>query len=158
MRDDLSSRLSLLTRREVEARLLAPLLEAVAEECGEEKMRDLLYSTITRIAREQGRDLAARLGANSLADFARSTAQWTEGEALAIEVLEQTDEVLAFNVTRCRYAEMYEALGLRALGKTLSCARDAAMVQGFNPGIELIRTQTIMEGATHCDFLYRRRG
>jgi hypothetical protein len=158
MRDDISTRLSLLTRREVEARILAPLLEAVAEECGEEKMLDLLRSTITRVARDQGRDLAARLGGNSLADFARSVAQWTQDDALEIEVLEQTDEVLAFNVARCRYAEMYEALGLRALGKTLSCARDAAMVQGFNPEIELRRTQTIMEGATHCDFLYRRRG
>lgn len=158
MRDDLNSRLSLLTRREVEARILAPLLEAVAEEYGEDKMLDLLRSTITRVARDQGRDLAARLGGNSLADFARSAAQWTQGDALEIEVLEQTDEVLAFNVTRCRYAEMYEALGMRSLGRTLSCARDAAMVQGFSPEIELRRTQTIMEGATHCDFVYRRRG
>jgi hypothetical protein len=157
MRDDLSTRLSLLTRREVEARILAPLLEAVAEECGEDKTLGLLHTAITRIACEQGRALAARLGGNSLTDFARSVAQWTQDDALEIEVLEQTGEVLAFNVTRCCYAEMYEALGLRSLGRTLSCARDAAMVRGFNPEIELHRTQTIMEGAAHCDFVYRLR-
>jgi hypothetical protein len=28
------------------------------------------------------------------------------------------------------------------------------MVEGFNPKIKLERTQTIMEGADHCDFRY----
>ena len=58
------------------------------------------------------------------------------------------------NVTRCRYAEMYEELGLQELGYMLSCARDFAMIDGFNPRINLTRTQTIMEGANHCDFLF----
>ena len=40
-------------------------------------------------------------------------------------------------MTRCRYAEMYSALGLADLGGSLSCARDFALVQGFNPDIEL---------------------
>jgi hypothetical protein len=30
-------------------------------------------------------------------------------------------------------------------------------MEGFNPEIELRRTQTIMEGAEHCDFRYRKR-
>lgn len=29
------------------------------------------------------------------------------------------------------------------------------MIDGFNPDIAFSRTQTIMEGATHCDFRYR---
>ncbi len=32
---------------------------------------------------------------------------------------------------------------------------DAALVEGFNPAIAFTRTQTLMEGATHCDFRYR---
>jgi hypothetical protein len=36
----------------------------------------------------------------------------------------------------------------------LSCARDYALIEGFNPDVSLKRTQTIMEGATHCDFRY----
>jgi hypothetical protein len=58
------------------------------------------------------------------------------------------------NTTRCRYAEMYRELGMPKLGFTLSCARDFALVEGFNPRIELRRTQTIMEGADHCDFRF----
>jgi len=52
---------------------------------------------------------------------------------------------------------MYRRLGLTDLGPILSCSRDSAMIEGFNPSIALTRTQTLMEGATHCDFRYRRR-
>ena len=35
---------------------------------------------------------------------------------------------------------MYRTLGLADLGSSLSCQRDFALVQGFNPAIELTRT------------------
>ena len=28
------------------------------------------------------------------------------------------------------------------------------MVRGFNPDLKLTRTQTIMQGASHCDFRF----
>ncbi len=34
--------------------------------------------------------------------------------------------------------------------------RDEALIEGFNPEIKLHRTQTIMEGATFCDFRFDR--
>jgi hypothetical protein len=74
---------------------------------------------------------------------------------LQIEVLESTDTTYNFNVTRCRYAEMYRGLGIPELGGVLSCGRDYALGEGFNPDLKLIRTQTIMEGAPFCDFRYR---
>ena len=48
-------------------------------------------------------------------------------------------------------------LGLAELGPILSCNRDGSMIEGFNPEIEFARTQTLMEGARHCDFRYRTR-
>ena len=47
-----------------------------------------------------------------------------------------------------------EALGVPELGAILSCARDAALIEGFNPRLKLTRTETIMEGAASCDFRY----
>ena len=70
------------------------------------------------------------------------------------EVLEQTEEKLSFDVTRCRYAEMYRALGIPEVGALLSCNRDFSLVEGFNPDVKLTRTQTVMEGASHCDFRF----
>jgi hypothetical protein len=49
---------------------------------------------------------------------------------------------------------MYASLGLQELGGLLSCNRDYALIEGFNPSIKLTRTQTIMEGAPHCDFRF----
>ncbi len=86
--------------------------------------------------------------------FAQSLDRWRENGALELDLLEQSPTRLAFNVTRCRYAEMYRALGLADLGASLSCQRDYTLAQGFNPAIELTRTQTIMEGAPFCDFRF----
>lgn len=49
---------------------------------------------------------------------------------------------------------MYRALGVPELGALFSCNRDYALINGFNPAASLERTQTIMQGATHCDFRY----
>ncbi|MFX8852579.1 L-2-amino-thiazoline-4-carboxylic acid hydrolase, partial [Acinetobacter baumannii] len=60
-----------------------------------------------------------------------------------------------FNVVRCRYAEMYRQMGLGEIGPLLSCNRDGAFCDGYDPKLKLTRSQTIMEGASHCDFRYR---
>ena len=146
--------LSLLQRREIEARIVGPLLRAVAAELGHEKTLALARGVISDLAREAGADLARRFGEATLETFARSLDLWREGGALEIEMLEQSAERLSFNVTRCRYAEMYRALGLADLGSSLSCQRDFSLVEGFNPAIGLTRTQTLMEGASHCDFRF----
>ena len=52
-------------------------------------------------------------------------------------------------------AEADRELGIPELGAILSCNREAALIGGFNPDVALARTQTIMGGATHCDFRYR---
>jgi len=59
-------------------------------------------------------------------------------------------------VTRCAYAEFYKALGEPELGFLLVCTADFATAEGFGPDVRLTRTQTIMQGASHCDFRYRR--
>ena len=87
--------------------------------------------------------------------FIKTLQFWTRNDALEIEVIEESDDVLSFNVTRCRYAELYESLGIRDIGTIFSCARDYALIEGFNPDVSLTRTQTIMEGAPFCDFRYR---
>ena len=37
------------------------------------------------------------------------------------------------------------------------CGLDFPFAEGFGPDIKLARTQTIMQGASHCDFRYRRQ-
>ena len=151
-------KLSLLQRREIEARIVGPLLRAVAAELGHEKTLALARGVISDLARRGGADLARRFGEATLEAFAKGLDLWREGGALEIEMIEQSAERLSFNVTLCRYAELYRALGLADLGSSLSCQRDFSLVEGFNPAIGLTRTQTLMEGASHCDFRFFASG
>lgn len=156
--DRLNEVIGVLTRREVEARLMGPLINALGRRFGQAEVLEVLEQTIIRIGREQGEQLTDTMGGHSLECFAQSLEYWTREGALEIEVLEESETKFFFNVTRCRYAEMYHELGLRELGATLSCNRDFALITGFNPQISLTRTQTIMEGAPFCDFRYTLGG
>jgi hypothetical protein len=150
--------LTLLRQREIEARVVGPVIRAFIAEVGEGRAIEVLRGVITELARQGGEDLARSLGEHSLKAFARTLDRWRENDALEIEMLEQSADRLSFNVVRCRYAEMYRALGMADLGATLSCQRDFSLVEGFSPDIQLTRTQTLMEGAPVCDFRFRNKG
>jgi L-2-amino-thiazoline-4-carboxylic acid hydrolase len=154
MGNDLSQ-VPILVRREIEARILTPVMEAFLQEVGEHRALEILDKAILSLARENGVQLASALGGNSLSHLASSMALWIKGGALEMDVLEQTPKNYDFNVTRCRYTELYRELGILNWGFHLSCNRDFAFVEGFNPDIVLTRTQTIMEGGNYCDFRYR---
>ncbi len=152
--DTLTQQIGVLVRREVEARILAPIIEALANEFGREPVIAIIRDTIVDIAREQGAELADTMGGCSSHHFKESLQYWTKDDALEIDMHVEDGEQLTYHVTRCRYAEMYQALGIPELGAIFSCNRDAALIEGFNPKAKLIRNQTLMEGAPHCDFAY----
>jgi hypothetical protein len=144
--------LPLLQQREIEAKVIAPLHRAYAAEVGEDRAREILSGVIRGLAVQAG--CLAAAGGNDLAHLKQTVARWTEGGALELTVLRDDAEAFHFDVTRCRFAEMYHRLGLADLGPLLSCNRDGAMIEGFNTEIAFTRTQTIMDGAPHCDFRY----
>lgn len=156
-RDVELNEVGLLKRREIEARILAPILEALGREFGHAEVLKITEKTITEIAHQQGRELAAQLAKNDLEAYGKSVETWSLGGALQLRILNQDDRTLNFNVTECKYATLYRDLGIAELGAILSCGRDAAFVEGFNTSITLERTQTIMRGAAFCDFRFKAR-
>jgi len=147
-----SEKPNLMKCREIEGLIAVPLIRGFMEECGGQKAMDRAGRVIQDLAREAGRKASETSGSNSLKDLASLMEFWSEGGLLVEEILEKTDRTYFFNVTRCRYAELYEDLGIREFGYTLSCCRDEPFIKGFNPLIKFERTQTIMEGAPICDF------
>lgn len=152
----MSELLTLLRQREIEASVVAPLVRAFAAEIGDARAREVVAGVVRDLARQAGCAAAAGVGGNGLPHLKQAIEQWTAGGALELTVLRDDDEAFEFDVTRCRYAEMYARLGLADLGPILSCSRDAAMIEGFNPALHFARTQTLMDGAPHCDFRYNR--
>ncbi len=153
---DTLNEIGVLKRREIEARMIGPFVEALANEFERDRVLAILSETIINVARQQGAERAVQVGDDSLLAFSESAGDWRKGGALEIEVLEQNEARYSFNVTRCRYAEMYRSLGMADLGAVLSCNRDYSLVEGFNPEIELVRDQTIMKGAPCCTFRYAK--
>ncbi|MCY4470526.1 MAG: L-2-amino-thiazoline-4-carboxylic acid hydrolase [Thiotrichales bacterium] len=152
------SELPIIELRRIEANIIKPIYEEMAAELGEEKARRILGSAIRKAAIEQGRTLAAASEEPAgIAGFAKLLERWTANDALRIEVLEQDDERFDFNVVRCRYSEMYREMGLGDIGALLSCNRDGAFCEGYDERLKLSRPQTIMSGASHCNFRYRWR-
>jgi hypothetical protein len=155
--DEELNEIGVLKRREIEARLLAPIVDALGERFGRQQVLEVVRDVITAIARRQGRELATRLGRNDLEAYGAAIEPWTRNDALQLRILDQNDGVLNFDVTRCRYAELYRSLGMDELGSILSCNRDATFVEGFNAEIALERQSTILQGASACDFRYSKR-
>lgn len=144
----------ILERRRLEAVLLKHVYDEAAARLGEAEARALVGAAVSRAAIEHGRRLAETLGRPpTLEDFRAILPLWTEGGALEIELLASDAERFEFNVTRCRYAEMYREMGPGGIGDLLSCNRDGDFCIGYNPAMTL--TRTIMKGAGHCDFRYR---
>ena len=151
--------LSMLEKRKIEAEILKEVYETLKASHGDAVAKKTIEESVRRSAIEQARQFAAAApGGTSLKAFQDVMPLWTKGGALEIEVKEQTDASFAFNVVRCRYAETYKAMGLGEIGALLSCNRDGAFCEGYDPKLKLERSQTIMGGASHCDFKYRYEG
>jgi predicted ArsR family transcriptional regulator len=146
-----------LEKRRLQAQVIKPIWEELVARLGPEQARDILDQAIRKAAIEEGRALAAASpgGDTRMPAFIRLYDNWKTGGALETTTLQATEERFDFDVTRCRYAEMYREMGLEAIGDLLSCNRDGTFVQGYNPDIIMEREHTIMQGHGRCTFRYR---
>ncbi len=147
--------LPMLEQRRIEANILKPVYEEMAERLGDELAQEILGAAVIRDSISQGKAYSEGLEDRGLLAFRATMGQWKASGALEMEMLKETQEEVHFNITRCKYSEMYREMGLGHIGHLLSCNRDGTFCTGFNPDIKLERTQTIMSGASHCDFRYR---
>ncbi len=148
---------SVLERAKIQAQVLIPLVKALQAELGEARANALVRSTLGDLYRRHGEAFWKAKNEDNLGKTVSSAFKtYARDEALDYDVIEQSQDAFAFDVTRCAYAEFYKALGEPELGFLLVCTADFATAEGFGDDVRLKRTQTIMQGASHCDFRYRR--
>ena len=146
----------MLKRRRIEAEILGHVYAALKEAQGAAVAANIVAEAVRRSAIAQGQAMAQAQGAAAgLKGFVDLQPMWTRGGALETTTRESGEKSFGFDVTRCRYQEMYRQMGLGDIGHLLSCQRDAAFCEGYDPKLKLTRTQTLAEGASHCDFRYR---
>lgn len=145
----------IIERRRIEAEILKQVYDTARERLGVEGAKALIGESVRRASIGQAKSFAEREPeGTSLESFIRLFDLWTAEDALEIDVKRQDAEGFEFNVRRCRYAEMYREMGLGEIGHLLSCNRDGTFCEGYDPDIKFTRTQTLMQGASHCDFRY----
>jgi len=152
---------SVIEQAKIQAQVLVPLVKALQAELGTARANALVRKALGDLYRGFGEEFwKAKNPGNHEADLGEAVSSafrtYARDDALAYDVIEQSHDAFAFDVTRCAYAEFYKALGAPELGFLLVCTADFATAEGFGPDIKLTRTQTIMQGAQHCDFRYRR--
>ncbi len=152
---------SVIEQARIQAQVLVPLVKALQAELGEARANAIVRSALRDLYRGYGEAFwRAKKEKNGEPDVGKAVASafatYARDDALDYTVIEQSEDAFAFDVTRCRYAEFYQALGEPELGFLLVCSADFDMAEGFGGDIALTRTQTIMQGAPHCNFRYRR--
>lgn len=153
--DDSEVEIGFLQRRRIEANIIEPIYRALCEEFGQEKAAEIIRNAVSQDARNSGAKFAEQMQEGpTIQAFVGIQELWRRGGALETTTVELNVDTFEFHVTRCRYAEMYREMGLAEIGGLLSCVRDAEFIAGFNPDISFSRSQTLMEGASHCDFRY----
>ncbi|MCA6116256.1 L-2-amino-thiazoline-4-carboxylic acid hydrolase [Bradyrhizobium sp. WSM 1738] len=148
-----------IQQAKIQAQVLVPLVKALQAELGEERANSIVRKTLGDLYRGFGEEFWHSKNEKNLGKAIGSAfTTYARDDALHYEVIEQSQDVFAFDVTRCRYAEFYKELGEPELGFLLVCSADFDTAKGYGADVKLTRTQTIMQGASHCDFRYRRTG
>jgi hypothetical protein len=142
----------------IQAQVLIPLVKALQAELGEERANALVRKALGDIYRRLGeRWWRAKDSKHIGENLASAFATFAKGDAIDYSVRTQSQDAYEVDVTGCRYAQFYKELEEPELGFLLVCSSDFPFTEGFGSDVELTRTQTIMQGASHCDFRYKRR-
>src|SRR2546423_1634802 len=147
----------LIEQVKIQAQVLVPLVKALQTELGEERANAIVRKALADLYRTYGEKWWRSQGArNPEEKLASAFEMFAAGDALEYEVVKKTPDAFELNVTECRYAKFYNEIGAPELGFLLTCSADSDFfhAEGFGAGVQLTVTQTIMQGASHCDFRY----
>jgi hypothetical protein len=145
-----------LQRAKIQAEILLPLFRRLKVEIGEERAGELLRAAVDEFATDLGREIAANGEGTPLKKLRTAFRMFMAQEALELEPIADTDTELSVNIRRCKYAEYFQGLGEAEFGAMLVCAIDPPMTAAVGPDLSLERSQTIMAGASHCDFCFKQ--
>ena len=139
-------KVSLLDKTRIQAQVLVPVLRALRAELGKDKADTIVKQAL----RDWSKQLFATIGDGIEGSPRRkwATIQSVLGEVsgreVEVEILRQDKEALDIDVTHCRFAEFFRALGEPELGALLICETDFDIASVGEGEVSLERAQTIM--------------
>jgi hypothetical protein len=135
----------------IQARAVIPIVKALERELGKERAHAIVGAAI---AGDYARWQAQRIPVRNLHPRAGNA-----NMAFPVEssVVDDTETTFAVDMTKCRFAEYFRGIGEPEIGALMTCGVDFANEATQRPDWEFRRTQTLMKGATHCDFRWTLR-
>lgn len=147
----------LIEQIRIRAQVLVPLLRAFQNEIGSDRTNEIVRKALRSYAHKVGQEMRSQLKGNSMEKVAAFISMSSAGDALDVEVLKQTPDAFEIKVTGCRYTQIFKELNATDLGFLCLCELDIPLAESFVPDVEFTRTQTIMQGASHCDHRYQMK-
>ncbi len=149
--------LAYLDRVKVQCEILLPFYKRVREELGSERAAALLRDAVRDYGLAMGATLAEAIPGESVAKVKAMMPLFSAGDALDVEPVADTAAEFSVNVRGCRYADYFKALDEPEFGAMITCEADIPMMETFTRSVTMSRSQTIMKGASHCDFRWRAK-
>ena len=144
-----------IERVKIQSEILLPLFRRLREEVGKERASELLRSAVQEYAESLGKAVSRANEGTSLEKLQTLMPGFVAGDALEVEPLVNDAKELSLNVRRCEYAKYFHSLGEPEFGAMITCEVDPPMTEAIGSDLSLERTQTIMRGASHCDFRWK---
>ena len=150
-------KVSLLDKVRMQAQVLVPVLRALRAELGKDKADAIVAKALSDWSRQLFADIGSGVEGSPRRKWAAVQSVFGEvsGREVEVETLRHDKEAMDLDVTRCRFAEFFRALGEPQLGALLICAHDFDVVSVGEGAVSLDRAQTIMQGAPTCTFRYK---
>jgi hypothetical protein len=150
-------KISLLDKTRIQAQVLVPVLRALRAELGKDKADAIVKQALRDWSKELFAAIGDSIEGSPRRKWATIQSVWGEvsGREVEVEILRHDKEAMEIDVTRCRFAEFFRALGEPDLGALLVCEADFDIAAVGEGEVSLDRAQTIMQGAPSCTFRYK---
>lgn len=149
--------ISMLDKVKIQAQVLVPVVRALRTELGRDKADALVKGALRdwskRLFAEIGNDIEGS-PYRKFAAMNTALADVTMRE-VSFDMHRRDKQALEFDITSCRFAEFFRALGEPELGALLICHVDADIADAGGSEVSFSRTQTLMQGASCCNFRYK---
>jgi predicted ArsR family transcriptional regulator len=150
-------KLSLLDKTRIQAQVLVPVLRALRSELGKDKADAIVKQALRDWSKQLFTAISDSIEGSPRQKWKAIQDIWGDvsGKDTEFEILRHDKDALEIDVTRCRFAEFFRALGEPELGALLICEVDFDVASAGEGEVSLQRAQTIMQGAPSCTFRWK---
>jgi hypothetical protein len=149
--------ISLLDKTRIQAQVLVPVMRAMRAEIGREKADALVRGALREWSKQIFADIGKGIEGSPGRKFAKmnaALAEVTERE-VTFDMHRDDRDAREFDITSCRFAEFFRALGEPELGALLVCSTDVDIADAGGSDISFSRDQTLIQGGSCCTFRYK---